>query len=180
MRASASSRASCVTAPRSTARRSHPAQARERIARLYRPYHEALARLIEETRRQFGVAILIDCHSMPSAVSVPDVVLGNRFGASACASLTNLAETSLRDVGFSVARNAPYAGGYTTLLHGQRDSAVHALQIELNRSLYLDEERIELKADFGAIQSRLTEALARLVKVDIAALGSAQQTLAAE
>jgi N-formylglutamate amidohydrolase len=158
-----------------------PREASRRIELLHRPYHAALARLVEETRRQFGVAIVIDCHSMPSAAAIPDIVLGDRYGSSASPLLAERAEASLAQVGFSTARNTPYAGGYTTHLYGRRESFVHALQIEINRTLYLDEERIEPGADFAQVQARLTEALASLTALDIDALGRAgPSALAAE
>jgi N-formylglutamate amidohydrolase len=144
-----------------------PAQARERIARLHAPYHAALARLIDETLRGFGVAILIDCHSMPSAASVPDIVLGDRFGASASPLVTRHAEECFARAGFSIARNTPYAGGYTTHLYGRRENFVHALQIEINRKLYLNESSIEPGANFDNIQSRLNQALASLTAIDL-------------
>ncbi|HWA02949.1 MAG TPA: N-formylglutamate amidohydrolase [Rhizomicrobium sp.] len=150
-----------------------PEDAQERIARLHVPYHAALARLIEETRAQFGIAILIDCHSMPSAAAVPDVVLGDRFGAAASPALTRWAEAAFARSGFGVARNAPYAGGYTTHLYGRREAHVHALQIEINRTLYLDEESIEPHANFGAVRERLNAALNRLTSLDPDELGRA-------
>jgi N-formylglutamate deformylase len=152
----------------------NPREAEERLLRLHAPYHAALARLVEETLAHFGVAIVIDCHTMPSAASVPDVVLGDRFGVAAAPKLTRLAEVAFERVGFTVARNTPYAGGYTTHLYGRRDSHVHALQIEINRRLYLDEERIELNADFPAVRSRLGEALSELTAIDLGDLGRAR------
>lgn len=158
-----------------------PSEAKERIARLHVPYHVALARLIDDTLRRFGVAIVVDCHSMPSAASVPDIVLGDRFGASASPLVTRLAESEFEKLGFSVARNAPYAGGHTTHLYGQRDNNVHALQIEINRARYLDERTIELNSGFPRIQARLTAALAELTKINLEDLGrSKAQPLAAE
>jgi N-formylglutamate amidohydrolase len=158
-----------------------PREASRRLELLHRPYHAALARLVEETRRQFGVAVVIDCHSMPSAAAIPDIVLGDRYGSSASALLAERAEASLAQVGFSTARNTPYAGGYTTHLYGRRENFVHALQIEINRTLYLDEERIEPGADFAQVQARLTEALASLTALDIDTLGRAgPSALAAE
>jgi N-formylglutamate deformylase len=118
---------------------------------------------------------------MPSAASVPDVVLGDRFGAAAAPMLTRLAEISFERAGFSVARNTPYAGGYTTHLYGRRDSFVHALQIEINRILYLDEERIEPGANFAGVQSRLNQALSGLAAIDLDSLGRAKSVpMAAE
>ncbi|HEX4296210.1 MAG TPA: N-formylglutamate amidohydrolase [Rhizomicrobium sp.] len=158
-----------------------PREASRRLELLHRPYHAALARLVEETRRQFGVAVVIDCHSMPSAAAIPDIVLGDRYGSSASALLAERADASLAQVGFSTARNTPYAGGYTTHLYGRRENFVHALQIEINRTLYLDEERIEPGADFAQMQARLTEALASLTALDADALGrAAPSALAAE
>jgi len=144
-----------------------PDEAQERLARLHRPYHAALAELVEETRARFGAAIVVDCHSMPSGAAVPDIVLGDRYGASASPSLMRHAELSFEAFGFSTGRNAPYAGGYTTRLYAQRERSVQALQIELNRSLYLDEERIERGAHFDAVRARLTGALKRLLGVDV-------------
>lgn len=151
-----------------------PSEAEERLAKLHGPYHAALARLMDETLARFGVAILIDCHTMPSAASVPDVVLGDRFGVAAAPMLTRLAETAFERAGFSIARNTPYAGGYTTHLYGRREGFVHALQIEINRKLYLDEEHIEVGPNFALVQSRLCQALAEITAIDIDALGRAR------
>lgn len=158
-----------------------PADAEERLNRLYRPYHAALAQLIEETREQFGVAVVIDCHSMPSAAAIPDIVFGDRYGMAAAPSVTRLAEIAFEEQGFSHARNAPYAGGYTTHLHGRRDRDVHALQVEINRALYLDEERIARGPHFEQVHARLTEALTRLVAIEPASLARHRRlNLAAE
>jgi len=158
-----------------------PREAQDRLALLYRPYHRALAGLIEETQRQFGVAVVIDCHSMPSAAAVPDIVIGDRYGATAAPSLVHLAEAALERAGFSVVRNAPYAGGYTTQFHGRPSAGVHALQIEVNRMLYLDEERIEPGPHFEGVRARLSHALEELVAADREWLGSGRAApLAAE
>jgi N-formylglutamate deformylase len=157
-----------------------PAEARERIVRLHEPYHAALSRLIDETVQRFGAAILIDCHSMPSAASVPDIVLGDRFGAAASPLIMQRAEQSFERCGFSVARNTPYAGGYTTHLYGRRDNGVHALQIEINRSLYLNEHSIEPGANFEQLKSRLSEALQGLIAIDLDELRPGTARMAAE
>jgi len=154
-----------------------PLEAELRIGRLHRPYHAALSRLVEETLARFGAAVVIDCHSMPSAPGVPQIVLGDRFGVASSAGVTRHAERAFEDAGFHVARNAPYAGGYTTLLHGRPDSSIHALQIEINRSLYLDEERIELHSGFEAVRFRLNRALAGLTGIDPALLLRAEKRL---
>jgi N-formylglutamate deformylase len=158
-----------------------PRDAEARLSKLYRPYHAALAELIEETRAQFGVAVLIDCHSMPSAAAIPDIVLGDRYGMAAAPAVTRAAEIAFEAQGFSHARNAPYAGGYTTHLHGRRDRDVHALQVEISRALYLDEERIARGPHFEQVHARLTEALTRLTAIEPATLARHRRmNLAAE
>ncbi|HJS45892.1 MAG TPA: N-formylglutamate amidohydrolase [Rhizomicrobium sp.] len=146
-------------------------EARTRLSQLYQPYHQALASLVEDTSARFGVAVLIDCHSMPSALSVPDIVLGDRYGASAAPQLTARAEAALTREGFSVARNTPYAGGYTTMLHGRVASGCHALQIEINRALYLDEDRIVKKPSFESVRTRLMRAMQELMAIPLSQLG---------
>jgi N-formylglutamate deformylase len=157
-----------------------PMEARHRLDFLYRPYHAALGKLVEETLAQFGVAVVVDCHSMPSALSVPDIVLGDRFGATAPAALTGWTENAFVDAGFTLARNAPYAGGYTTTLYGREVEGCHALQIEINRALYLNENAIARRGNFDAVQARLMRALTRLVQIDLSELGGKDLPLAAE
>src|SRR6201994_3878664 len=146
-------------------------QAQARLESFYRPYHQALAALLDETRAKFGVAVLIDCHSMPSALSVPDIVLGDRYGASAAPALTARAEAGFVREGFSVARNTPYAGGHSTVLYGRVASGCHALQVEINRALYLDEDRIAKRPNFDMVRVRLTRAIQNLVAIPVSLLG---------
>ena len=146
-------------------------EADDRLEQFYRPYHQALKALIADTRAHFGVAVLIDCHSMPSALSVPDVVLGDRYGASAAPALTARAEAAFMREGFSVARNTPYAGGHTTVQYGRPASDCHALQIEINRALYLDEDRITKRPGFESLRARLTRVLEHLTTIPLASLG---------
>ena len=124
------------------------AEAADRINRLYRPYHRALQGLVEETRTLFGWCLLVDCHSMPSVggpmdqdpgMSRVDFVLGDCFGASCDGALTRHVEHMLARPGYSVTRNIPYSGGYTTVHYGRPTAGVHAVQIEINRALYMDE-----------------------------------------
>lgn len=124
------------------------AEAAERINMLYRPYHRALQELIEETRRRFGWCLLIDCHSMPSVGGPMDLdsgktrvdfVLGDCFGISCAPAISDHIDAALAQGGHAVTRNAPYSGGYTTVHYGRPDAGVHALQIEINRALYMDE-----------------------------------------
>jgi N-formylglutamate amidohydrolase len=155
-------------------------EAEARLNQLYKPYHRALAELMEETRARFGAAVLIDCHSMPSALSVPDIVLGDRYGASATPQLTARAEAALSREGFSVARNTPYAGGHTTVLYGKVATGCHALQVEINRALYLDEDKIAKKTSFESVRARLTRAMEFLTAMPLSQLGGGQLPLAAE
>jgi N-formylglutamate amidohydrolase len=141
-------------------------EASRRIDAVHRPYHETLQNLLLETKTQFGCAVLIDCHSMPSSARgahAPDIVLGDRFGASCHPSVMALAEATLRRMNYRVARNAPFAGGHTTQTYGRPAQRVHALQIEINRALYVDErtlERTHGHARVRADMSRLAETLA--------------------
>ena len=132
-----------------------------RVEQLYIPFHAALAELIEETRQRFGYAILIDCHSMPSAAMAPaggprpDIVLGDRFGASADCKITRFLKDVLVGLGYEVQMNRPYAGGYITEHYGRPARDVHAVQIEINRGLYLDELTLRPTEDFAELQRDL-------------------------
>jgi N-formylglutamate amidohydrolase len=126
-----------------------------RLEHFYRPYHAALARLVAETRESFGIAIVIDCHSMPSPVRGTEVVIGDCYGESAAPGFAAEAHRTIAALGFSVARNAPYAGGYTTKLYGRPEAGVHALQIEVSRALYLDESTLQKTRDFARSKDRL-------------------------
>ena len=111
-----------------------------RLERVYRPYHAALEAALAAARARFGVAVLLDCHSMPprsDPARQPPVVLGDRYGTSLAPLLIDAAETAVRDSGYPVARNAPYAGGEITRRYGRPAEGLHALQIEIDRSLYL-------------------------------------------
>jgi len=138
-------------------------EAHFRIENFYRPYHAALAKLVHETRALFGIAIVVDCHSMPPPSRGSDIVIGDCYGEAAAAELIVAAQRALVEQGFAIARNTPYAGGYTTNLYGKPDSGLHALQIEISRALYLDEVRIEKAASFAATKDRLTGFAARLM-----------------
>ena len=116
-----------------------------RIEALYRPYHEKLRALVERAQRLFGLAVLVDCHSMPSNaadVGGLDIVLGDRYGASAASGVIETLEASLRGAGYRVRRNKPFAGGFITEHFGAPDKGIHAVQIEIARALYLDERSI--------------------------------------
>lgn len=141
------------------------AEAEERIAALHRPWHEAIARGLAAARARHGIAILIDCHSMPPlGPGGAQVVLGDRFGASASAELVGLLDTAFRAEGLTVARNHPYAGGHTLARHGRPDEGIHAVQIELCRSLYMHPETLVPHAGFqplGSLLARVVGAIAQ-------------------
>ena len=132
-----------------------------RIEGLYKPYHRALRRLFTRVHRDFGAAILIDCHSMPSSVGSKDerpradVVLGDRYGTSCISAVAEIAETTLRAQGYSVSRNKPYAGGFITEHYGNPAAGLHAVQLELNRALYMDERRFERSPSFERLATDL-------------------------
>ena len=116
------------------------AEVQRRIETIHRPYHAALAEALAETRRRFGVAVLLDCHSMPprgTDCCDGQVVLGDRHGTSAGAEFVGAAERAVREAGYGVVRNAPYAGGHITAFHGRPADGVHAIQLEIDRALYL-------------------------------------------
>jgi N-formylglutamate amidohydrolase len=141
----------------------------DRINRLYAPYHETLATLLLEAKREFGLAVLIDCHSMPSnpvadkSASRPDFVLGDRFGTSCNGELTRLAASSLKGLGYAVALNKPYAGGYITEHYGRPHKAQHVLQIEINRALYMNETSFAKSAGFDQLRAGLETMVRALV-----------------
>lgn len=137
-----------------------------RVEALYKPYHRALRALLQRTARQFGYAILVDCHSMPSTslgreeARTVDVVLGDRYGTSCAPSLTDAVERAFATAGFRVVRNKPYAGGFITEHYGEPALGRHALQVEVNRALYMDERLLRPRADFAAFAARLTAVFA--------------------
>lgn len=139
------------------------AEAQARIDQLYKPFHAALAALIENTRRQFGYAILVDCHSMPSTLlapqptSRPDFVLGDRYGASCDPRLMRLLRETIARLGYDSQINRPYAGGYITEHYGRPGRGAHALQIEINRALYLDETTLQKTRHFNSLRRDLME-----------------------
>jgi N-formylglutamate amidohydrolase len=145
------------------------AVAEARLRYLYQPFHDCLASLVQSTAETFGAALLIDCHSMPSAVGGnpqsrrPHFIIGDRFGTSCDPQLTQQVARFLSDEGFDVQLNRPYAGGFITEHYGRPITGIHALQIEINRGLYLDEDRIVPSANFPNLQAvldRLTGHLA--------------------
>jgi N-formylglutamate amidohydrolase len=144
------------------------ADARQRIEQIYVPYHRTLSALVNEVVVKAGEVLLVDCHSMPAsatahvappAAGAVDVVLGDRFGASCGEDISGFVEDRLKDQGLRVLRNKPYAGGFITQNHGAPHRGQHALQIEINRSLYMNEATLEKTADFAGLQAALSKVI---------------------
>jgi N-formylglutamate amidohydrolase len=141
-----------------------------RIDQLYFPFHRELNRLIDETVHRFGYAIIVDCHSMPSSLMTPnggqrpDIVIGDRFGASADPRLSSLLQEVLHGYGYDVQMNRPYAGGYITEHYGRPQRGVHALQLEINRGLYLNESTFTQSAGFTGLEADLCAFAAQLFR----------------
>jgi N-formylglutamate amidohydrolase len=147
------------------------ASVHERMNWLYAPYHAALANAVTALRDHFGFVILLDCHSMPAGVTQtirgkrgPEVVLGDRNGASAAFPLTAWLRDAFAAHSLNVALNDPYSGGHTTMRYGRPSFGVHVVQIELARSLYMDEERIAQTAGFAQLHSTISAVLTLLTE----------------
>ena len=159
-------------------------EAQRRIETYWRPYHTRLKSLLDESHRLFGQAILVDCHSMPreavagltrNRTSRPEIVIGDRFGASASSEVVDRIEAAFAAAGLTVSRNAPFAGAYVTQTYGRPSRHQHAVQIEIDRSLYIDETQILPNGNFDAFRTLLRQVIA-----EIAAIGQDPMQLAAE
>ena len=150
-------------------------EAVRRIEGAYKPYHQSLRNLIDETVDRFGVCFLIDCHSMPS-VGGPmdddrglrrvDIVLGDCHGRSCAPSLPDQMESLMADIGLTVRRNDPYSGGFTTRHYGRPRAGVHAIQIEINRARYMDELQIERNNGFAGLVEKFRRLIAQLTDIE--------------
>jgi N-formylglutamate amidohydrolase len=142
------------------------AEARERIQTLYQPYHAALGRLVEETAAHFGFCLVVDCHSMPSGAhgsrEGADIVLGDCHGAACAPQIVETARRYLTRRGFVVALNAPYAGGFTTNYYGRPRRGRHALQVEINRAIYMDERTYHRLPGFARLGEEMAGFIAKL------------------
>ncbi len=128
-----------------------------RIESLYRPYHDALQNLLNAAYQSAGQALLLDCHSMPgisqSGRPRHDIILGDRFGASATPELVDLTEQVFTKAGYRLARNYPYAGGYVTSTYGQPNEGINVIQIEVNRNIYMNPAGFKLTPGFKRLQA---------------------------
>ena len=158
-------------------------EARARIARVHVPWHATLTTLTGLAAARHGYAVLLDCHSMPSPGPVrggaAQIVLGDLHGRSASAALVETIAAHFTAAGLRVARNAPYAGGYTTAAHGRPEHGVHAVQIEIDRALYMDPARLVRHLGFQAVTATMTTLAATLMRNDLG-LGSTGYAIAAE
>jgi N-formylglutamate deformylase len=147
--------------------------AMRRIENLYKPYHRSLRKLFSRVHRDFGAAMLVDCHSMPSTTGGKDerpradVVIGDRYGTSCVAAVSETVESTLRGLGYAVSRNKPYAGGFITEHYGNPAAGLHAIQIEVNRALYMDERRFERSTDFGRLSRDLVSLADKLAAIPL-------------
>ncbi len=161
------------------------AEAEQRIADVWQPYHQALRDQLDQAHLMFGQAILVDCHSMPheamdsvvrTGIRRPEVVLGDRFGAAADGDIVDRIEAAFANAGLLVARNTPFAGAYITQQYGRPMRGRHAIQVEIDRSLYMDENLIRPSSDFEKFRSLMGQ-----VAAEIADIGRAvRKPLAAE
>ncbi len=146
-------------------RRLDPAEAVHRLTQLHRPWHDRISALLALAQARHGHAILLDCHSMPQPAGVmpPHIVLGDRFGSSAAPALVALIEQHFREAGWRVARNRPYAGGYTTEYHAGVANGIHTVQIEIDRNLYMDPNKLTPHAGFVRVAEVMTALVPRLI-----------------
>jgi len=151
-------------------------EARRRIDTVHRAYHLALRHALDRTHRLFGCAFLVDVHSMPSLPAQrgrptmerrtpPAFVLGDRYGETAPRAFVDAVDAFLSDLGFPVGRNIPYAGGFITRHYGgDAGSGVYALQIEIDRALYMDQHSLEPNAGFDATRQVISSLLAHIAE----------------
>ncbi|MGR3502196.1 N-formylglutamate amidohydrolase [Pseudaestuariivita sp.] len=149
-------------------------EANARVTEVWRPYHDTLQELLNTARAQFGEAVLVDCHSMPhealdtiasSGAKRPDIVLGDRFGASASGEIVDRVEAAFAAEGLHVVRNTPFAGAYSTQHYGRPSKGQHAVQIEIDRSIYMDEALVRPNANFHPFRKLLRGIIAEIVEI---------------
>jgi len=162
------------------------AEACDRIATCWQPFHDALGGLIDETLGQFGTCLVIDCHSMPSLpgrhAGRADVILGDGHGTSCSPGWTDFVQTCFAGLGLNVRRNDPYAGGFITRHYGRPREGVQVIQVEIARGLYMNERSFSRSAQFAATQRNMTAFLEEVVQGSAlwANCGPATRSAAAE
>lgn len=137
-----------------------------RLDQLYHPYHKALAQMIERTKFSVGHAILLDCHSMPGVLASgqkrADIILGDRFGKSCHPETIDILQEKLQMLGYNVIRNIPYAGGFITTHYGRPNTGVQAIQIEINKDLYLNPQTLETTDGMETLSADMYRAIVHL------------------
>ena len=160
-------------------------EAERRIETYWHPYHDALQAQLDQAHFIFGQAILIDCHSMPheamdsvarSGIRRPEVVLGDRFGAAADEAIVDRIEAAFADAGLVVTRNTPFAGAYITQHYGRPIRGRHAIQVEVDRALYMNEQLIRPNGNFQNFRTLLKSVIAEITEIG----RPAEKPLAAE
>ncbi len=155
-----------------------------RIENIYRPYHEALRKLMAQSTVSFGHAVLVDCHSMPSSggrnenQTRPDIIVGDRYGTSCNGDISREILKRFSELGYSTSRNKPYAGGFITEHYGRPLKGLHAVQIEINRGLYVNEATLEPTEKFADLAADIRTVLSHLVSLPDSTFGAA--SIAAE
>ena len=159
-------------------------EADARIEEFWKPWHLALNTLMDDSTSLFGEAILIDCHSMPhEAIETissprgkrPEIVLGDRFGAAAGSDIVDKIEAALTSASLRVARNAPFAGAFVTQNYGRPARNRHVVQVEIDRSLYMNEQMVRPNNNFPAFKALIDRVVA-----DVTDIGRADLPMAAE
>lgn len=152
------------------------AEADARIVQVWQPYHLMLETILRETKILFGQALLIDCHSMPREALKyartpkgirPQIVLGDRYGASASSALISDVEAAFRAEGFDVMRNVPFAGAYISQHYGRPAQNQHCIQVEIDRSIYMNESTLEPSDGYEDVRLALDGAARRIAGLEI-------------
>ncbi len=160
------------------------AEAETRITQVWRPYHDCLRGLLDGAMAEFGESILVDMHSMPheamdsiasAGAKRPEIVLGDRFGSAASGEVVDRIEAAFRAAGLRTLRNAPFAGAYNTQTYGRPARRMHAVQVEMDRALYMNEREIRPNGNFRGFKRLLAGVVA-----EIAGIGRREMPLAAE
>ncbi len=159
-------------------------EAEARIDEFWKPWHEAIHTLMNDSAALYGEAILIDCHSMPHEAietishprgSRPEIVLGDRFGAAAGSDVVDRIEAAMTQAGLRVARNAPFAGAFVTQNYGRPAQNRHVVQVEIDRALYMNEQHIRPNNNFNAFKALIDRVVA-----DVTGIGRTDVPMAAE
>ncbi|MCF6343498.1 MAG: N-formylglutamate amidohydrolase [Devosiaceae bacterium] len=179
-----------------------------RIEGIYRPYHLTLQKLLTKTLERFGIALLIDCHSMPNLSrpnlshssqlkidnslpkfmqsnfpaakerTAPDIVLGDRHGTTCSKIIVDVIESHFSGNGLKVSRNRPYAGGFITNSYANPAHNIHAIQIEISRHLYMNEATFIKATNYNALKQIIDNLIKSLINLDIATLARIQSNAA--